>query len=86
MLKLNALQPSDVSIFRVGILMLLIGLISLAQAAGLFPLGSSDYPVALTLIAFGGAFVLTDLGKRIEVVKYIQVALMLLAIALVIIF
>ncbi|MDA1372898.1 MAG: hypothetical protein O2971_19385 [Proteobacteria bacterium] len=77
---------SDLTAKRIGLAMVLIGLISLAQAAGLFPLGSSTYPDALTLTLLGAAFAMIELGKNNKAIEYLQAALMLCAIALVIIF
>lgn len=82
----SALQLSDTTTRRGGIALLLIGLISLTQAAGIFPIGSSTYPDALALTAFGAACAMIELGKHKKVIQYVQVALMLSGIALVIIF
>ena len=71
---------------RAGFFLLLIGLISLAQAAQLFPLGSAEYPTAFIATCAGGALSLEAVPKKNYLLRASQSSLVLIAIALIVIF
>lgn len=50
-------QPQAIT-HRVGPLLIVIGLVSVLQAAVVFPLGLSDYPEAFILLCLGGVLYL----------------------------
>lgn len=86
MLDTNVLLTGEHWKIRMGAFILLAGLVSLAQAANLFPIGRSEYPAALILIAIGGTLSLDSVSKKGSALKAIQITLVLLAVSLIIVF
>lgn len=83
MLSPTSTLLSPVNEFRIAILVMILGLTSLAQAAALIPFGSSTYADSLAITAIGAAGVLVNLGKKEKLVEYLQGALLIFALVLV---
>ncbi len=73
-------------IAKMGYLLLLVGIISLAQAANLFPLGSAEYPLAFMTTSIGGALSLEAVSNRTLMLRAVQSILAALAIVLILVF
>ena len=81
------LNPSEYDWKRkLGPLLLIIGLVSLAQATNILQLGAASYPEAIILTAIGGAFTLESYGRNHLGFRALQWVLALIAIALIVIF
>lgn len=86
MLDTNVLVTDKYLKERIGFLLLLVGIISLAQAANLFPFGSAEYPTAFITISIGGALSLEVVSNKTLILRAIQSILLVLAIALILVF
>ena len=71
---------------KAGFFLLLIGIISLAQAAQLLTIGSAEYPTAFITTCAGGALCLEAIPKKNYLLRASQSVLVLVAIALIILF
>ena len=86
MLDTNILVTDKHLKARIGFLLLLVGIISLAQAANLFPFGSAEYPTAFVATFFGGALSLEVVSNKTPILRAAQSILAILAIVLVLLF
>jgi len=86
MIGSSAMKSSRFWTERVGPALLLVGVISLAQAAGLFPVGESDLAPAVILTAIGGALSLELMKNRGRAVSALQSVLVVAAIIVVVVF
>lgn len=71
---------------KIGFLFLLVGVISLAQAANLLPLGSAEYPTAFITTSIGGALSLEAVSNKTQILRAAQGILAALAIVLILVF
>ena len=86
MIGINYQQLPSYVTHRIGPLLLLIGFISIAQAAGLFPLGSAKYSSALITMALGGILTLGIVSKDSRLAAVGQGVLAVCAACLIIVF
>lgn len=86
MLDTNILVTDKHLKARIGFLLLLVGIISLAQAANLFPFGSAEYPTAFIITSIGGALALEVISNKTLILRAAQSILAVLAMVLILVF
>ena len=71
---------------KIGPLLIALGLVSILQAAGAFPLGTSSYPEALILLCLGGMLSLGAISKSSVVAQIGQGLLAVCTVFLILLF